>query len=261
MADVPDQQLATELRELGAWLEVPEPPELRAAVRSRLTAPTTTDRAVRPAWRRIGPAWRRRLAAVAVAAAVTTGVLAVPDARAAVTDAVTGLLRFAGIELHRDPAGRGSLPSPLPSPAPLPSARTVTLDEARRVAPFPIRVPAALGAPERVEISDPAPDGAPRLVTMFYRGGTVRLDQFDGELEPGFAKVVPNMEWAQLPGGYAVWLPTPHPLVYVDRQGERHESGARLAGPTLIWSDAGVARRLEGIATRAEALAVAGSLR
>jgi hypothetical protein len=270
MADVPDERLAAELRDLGAWLEVPEAPDVRAVVRTRLAALPAPDRAPswwrpragwwrpRPGWWRPRPGWwRRRLVAVAAAVALlVAGVVAVPPARAAVGNAVTGLLRFAGIEIRK-----GSPPTSLPSPAPLPSLGVVSLDAARRAARFPVRVPQALGPPERVEIADAAPDGAPRIVTLFYRGGAVRLDQFDGRLEPGFVKAAPEARWTEVSGTYALWFPGPHTLVYIDRQGRHQVAGARLAGPTLIWNDGGVAYRLEGIPTMDEAVAIGGSLR
>jgi hypothetical protein len=247
MAEPRDDQLAAELRDLGAWLATPEPPDVSAAVRVRLAnPPQSTVRAKH----------RTRWLAAAAALLLAIVIALVPQTRAAVAHAVTGVLRFAGVEVHK---GR---PQVAPSPSPLPSTRSAGLDEARRKARFPITVPARLGVPETVLIADPAPDGAPRVVSLLYLGGTIRLDEFDGDLEPGFVKTQsgPDTEWTEVKGEFALWLPRPHAVVYVDRAGVRHEETARLAGTTLIWSDGRVSYRLEGAPTMLEAIAIATSL-
>jgi hypothetical protein len=143
----------------------------------------------------------------------------------------------------------------------MPAVRTTTLDEARRLARFRVSVPARLGDPEAVQLADPDPTGAPRVVTLLYRNGTVRLDQFDGRLEPYFAKQVqaPGLVWTEVNDGPAVWVPTAHPVTYIDRDGVRREETARLAGSTLIWENMSGSYRLEGAATAEEAIAIAAS--
>lgn len=237
--------LTAELRALGAHLEVGEPADQRSAVRARLTRPV----AVRP---RV----RLRRWILAGVAALVAAVTVVAPARAAVVDAVGGLLRIAGIEVRREPAP-GSLPA---TPSPLPSLRTGDLGTARAAALFTVRVPAALGAPERVELGDPDPSGAPRVVTLVYRGGTLRLDEVDGGISPYFFKTAPEAEETDVAGAQALWLPEPHPISYVDRTGAERTETARLAGPTLIWSNGLVTYRLEGLATLTEARTVAASL-
>jgi hypothetical protein len=130
------------------------------------------------------------------------------------------------------------------------------------VARFRISVPTALGDPETVELADPDRTGAPRVVTLLYRDGTVRLDQFDGRFEPYFAKRVraPGVVWTGVAGEPAVWVPTPHPVTYIDRDGVRREETARLAGSTLIWGGAAGSYRLEGRLTVEEATAIAASM-
>jgi len=183
-------------------------------------------------------------------------VAGIAPARAAVVDAVGGLLRLAGVEVQREPAP-GGLPA---RPSPLPSVRAVGLEEARRAALFPVRVPTVLGAPEQVLLADPDPAGAPRVVTLLYRGGALRLDQFDGTLSPYFFKTAPDARWADLTTGDGIWLRAPHPVTYVGRDGVKRTGTARLAGPTLIWTDGEVAYRLEGVAELAEARRIALSL-
>jgi hypothetical protein len=243
VADHVEDALVAELRALGDWLDVPEPADQRVAVRARLARLDHRRRRVRR--------W-----IVATVAAIVGTVAVVPPARAAVVDGVGDLLRVAGIEVRRE-AAPGGLPA---RPSPLPSVRPSTLDEARRVARFPVRVPAALGVPDRVLLADPDDAGAPRVVTLTYRGGTVRFDQFDGAVSPAFFKSAPAAQWVDIGAGPGIWLPGPHPVTYVDRKGIERTETARLAGPTLIWVAGTVTYRLEGLSTLKEARAVALSL-
>lgn len=238
-----DDALITELRALGARLDVPEASDQRDAVRARLTRPDPAPRRVR----------RWILAGVA---ALVGAVAVVAPARAAVVDAVGGLLRIAGIEVRQD-GDPGSLPA---TPAPLPSVRNAGLDEVRRTALFPVRLPAELGEPSLVTVADADPSGAPRVISMVFRGGAVRFDQFDGLPSPVFFKMAGDAEWVEIGTG-GIWLKKPHPVTYVGRDGAERTETARLAGPTLIWSDGTVTYRLEGPATLAEARRIAGSLR
>lgn len=244
-----------------------EPGPNRRVTPGSLTEPVPDRRtepgSVRPAtrwWRPRGagrgvPVGRRWvLAGIAALIAVVAGVA---PARAAVVEAVGGLLRIAGIEVRREPAP-GGLPS---RPSPLPSVSTVALEDARRVALFPLRVPATLGAPEQVQLGDPDPAGAPRVVTLVYRGGTVRLDEFDGAVSPYFFKTAPAAEWTDVGGKQAIWLPAPHPVTYVGRDGVERTETARLAGPTLVWTGDEVTYRLEGLPDLEQARTIALSLR
>ncbi|MGR6319503.1 hypothetical protein Q2K19_28390 [Micromonospora soli] len=235
--------LERELRDLGAWLETPEPPDVAARVHARLARPAARRRR-----------WRYWLAA-AVAALL---VAALPPGRAAVADAVAGLLRFSGVVIGTSPVPV----SPTGTPSPLPGQRPAALDEAQRQVRFPIRVPAKLGPPERVLVADPDGAGTYRVATLVYRGGALRLDAFDGDLDLVFQKQAsrPGVEWVQVDGEFAVWVAGPHPVAYVDRTGAVRVETARLAASTLIWQGDGVSYRLEGDLTRDEAIAVARSL-
>ncbi len=232
--------LIEELRELGRAYAVPEAIDQRQAVRRRLA---------RPASRR----HRAGFYLSAIVAALVVAVVAISPARATVVDAFR---RIAGIELRQERS-----PEPLPAtPSPIPSIRDADLDTARRTALFPVMSPAVLGSPDRVLLADSDKNDAPRVVSLVYRGGTVRFDQFDGTLEPAFLKTAPNAEWVTLGDG-AAWLPEPHPVTYVGRDGVARTETAHLAGPTLIWATGGVTYRLEGLTTLDEALTVARSVR
>ncbi|MEU4480581.1 hypothetical protein AB0F68_21370 [Micromonospora sp. NPDC023966] len=235
--------LERELRDLATWLETPEVPDVTARMRARLATPAHRRRR-----------WRYALAAALAALLVAL----LPPGRAAIADAVSGLLRFSGIIIDTTPA---PMP-PTGTPSPLPAQRPASADEAQRHLRFPIRVPAELGAPEQVLVADPDDTGTYRAVTLLYRGGALRLDAFDGRLDPVFHKQIsgPGVEWVSVRGDFAVWIGGPHELAYVDRAGTVRVETARLAAATLIWEAAGVSYRLEGELTRDEAVAIAASL-
>ncbi|PZF99872.1 hypothetical protein [Micromonospora endophytica] len=238
--------LERELRELSGWLATPEPPDVRTQVRARIAAPPRVDR-------------RRRRWRYAVGVALAALLVALlPPGRAAVADAVTGLLRFAGITVDTSSA---PVP-PTGSPAPLPGEQPAGWDEARHAVRFPLRAPAALGPPERVLVADPDDEGGHRVASLLYRGGSVRLDAFDGSLDPVFFKQSggSGAEWTEVAGQTALWLAGPHPVSYVDRGGTLRQESARLAAATLIWEQAGVTYRLEGELSAAEAVSIATSL-
>ncbi|MFF0875623.1 hypothetical protein [Micromonospora aurantiaca (nom. illeg.)] len=233
--------LERELRGLTGWLEPARTPDLTDRVRARLDAPAPRRR------------WRYVLAGALAALLVA----ALPPGRAAVAGAVTGLLRFSGVVIDTAPA-----PPPAGTPSPLPAQHQVALAEAQRQVRFPIRVPARFGVPERVLVADPDGAGAHRVVSLLYRGGTVRLDAFDGSLDIVFHKrsVGADVTLTQVGGEFAIWVGGPHALAYVDRSGTERVATARLSAATLIWERAGVSYRLEGDLTREQALDVASSL-
>lgn len=191
---------------------------------------------------------------MAVLVAVT-----VPPVRTAVADVVTSILRLGGIEIRRgEPA-----PSIPANPSPLPGQTPAALASAQATAKFRIGVPARLGQPESVTVADPGPDGSPRIVTLYYQGGRIRLDEFDGELEPMFTKTIAGAggaDWMTAGGKSMLWLRDPHPIAYVDRWGATREEATRLAGPTLIWEAGGVTYRLEGVTSAEEATQIALSV-
>jgi RNA polymerase sigma-70 factor (ECF subfamily) len=194
---------------------------------------------------------------VAIAVAIAAGIIAlVPNTRAAVADVVSHILHFAGVDIHISGAPSG----PLPTAAALPSQREVSLAEARRLTRLPIGVPSALGAPETVLVSDLAVDGSPRVVSLLYRGGAVRIDEYAGQVDTTFTKVASNVDFIQVKNLPAVWIDGYHELSYVDLMGKVHPATIRVAGPTLLWQNGSVAYRIEGFGSEADAVAVAESI-
>ncbi len=292
MAEPADAVLAAELREIGRRLDLPPPPDLRAAVRARLAEPGGRAPAGRapggragrrlalaaPARRWVAASWPARLAAALVALAVLAGGVlgASPRARAAVAD----FFRIGPIRVHSGPAPvpPSSLPSPSPASrfgAPPPDTRTSTLAEARAQAPFPVTVPAALGTPDEVLVGTavrpgvvalrygPGPGRPPPSGTTGPPGLAVELDEVAGTVTQyadkyviGDTRVV-RVELGD--GGW--WIPSPHELLYLDPSGQTQYESARLAERTLIWQRDSVTYRLEGAFSKEQALAVARSLR
>jgi hypothetical protein len=243
----------SELRAAGRELEVPSASDLTTAVRQRLEGQAVrrrrmTGRETDARHRRL--AWR---AALVVVVAVLAALIAVPQGRAV----VIGVLRFAGVELRQEP---GPVRSPGNS-APLPGERRMSLENARHQASFPILVPAALGRPGEVVVSDRG-----RVVSLIYRRtqyGLVQLDEFAGHLDTVyFQKFVSlrMMTEVEVNGTKGAWIKGPHELVYITRDGTPDTASARLTtGNTLIWGTSRVALRLEGNLSKAAALAIANS--
>jgi hypothetical protein len=242
---VTEHSIEVALRDLGAHLDVPEPPDVTAAVVARLDEPAPR-----------GHSRLLRAAAVVLAVLIALGVLITvsPPVRAGVLN----LLRFAGIEFGSESAPAGPLPT---TSVPLPGERSVDLATAQRMSRFPVSLPPALGRPERVLVIDGEP---PRIVSLLYRGGTVRLDEFDGTLDYALYKKFAGaggVEWATVNGEPAIWVDRPHEVVYIDRNGVHHNESARLSGKTLIWQVGDVTMRLEGDLTVLQALEIANSVR
>jgi len=216
--------LEAELRALAGSLDVPEPPpaeRVAASVRARLEAPAPRRRRVR---------WRVVAVAVVALVAVTA---ATPQGR----QAVTAILRYAGIELRLG----GEAPEPVRTTASVPGEREVPAGQVAGQVAFPVRTLGALGEPERVTVGDGG-----RLVSMFWPDG-LRFDQFSGRIEPFFFKRLgpPFPDEVDLGEVHGYWLSGEHPLGYILREGGG-EVPLRQAGPTLIWQVWDVGYRLEG---------------
>jgi hypothetical protein len=270
-----------ELRALARELEVPPARDLTAAVRQRLEERAAPGR---PRWRapvnrlrRRAPVSRPRrravLTALAVLAALAVVVIATPQGRAAISH----VFRFDGVELRQSQSpGPGQTQSPGPgqtqSPGPgqsrpatgsasLPGEQRMSLAQARRQVSFPILVPAVLGQPGQVLVSDGG-----RVVSLVYprtRYGQVRMDEFAGQVDQiYFEKIVyqGNVTKVTLNGRKALWIKGPHELIYIRRDGTTAEAPPRLTtGNTLLWGTRQAALRLEGGFGEQTALAIARS--
>ena len=239
-----NDNLEAALRDLGTRLDVPEPLDVTATVLSRLDLDEKRTR-----WR---PVHRLVAAAVAALVALATAMVVSPTVRAAVYD----LFRIGGVEIENAPA---PVLSP-PVDPPLPGERDVSLEQAREAADFPLKLPAKLGEPVTVRLIDDA-----RVVSMAFDSphGQVRVDQFDGGLDPMFRKfaTAPDVRHVTVDGRSAVWVGRPHVVIYVDPDGRTREEFARLAGSTLVWENDGITYRVEGTLSQREAIEIAESMR
>ena len=241
----------SELRAAGRDLEVPPACDPTAAVRRRLER-----RGARRQLPRTRPLrWRAVRAVLAVLAACAVVVIATPQGRAAISH----VFRFGGVELRQGPGPE----RPATSSASLPGEQRTSLAQARRQATFPILVPAALGPPGQVVVSDGG-----RVVTLVYPRtpyGQVRMDEFAGRVDQiYFEKIVYMGDVTQVTvnGNKALWIKGPHELVYIKRDGTQAAVPPRLTtGNTLLWGTGQAALRLEGDFAEKAALAIARSAR
>jgi hypothetical protein len=252
--------LVSELRALSSRLDVPPAADQATTVRQRLQAQQRPEPRRRPQarpqpiarWRArvLYPRWR---AALIVALAVVALAVAIPQSRAFMAH----VLRIDGVELRQAPG-----PSPAPHPS-LPGEQRTSLEQARQRVAFPMLVPAKLGRPTAVTVSDGG-----RVATLIYDQtpyGQVRLDEFDGHLDPVYFEKfvqVGNVAQVWLNGTKGLWVTGPQEIVYVRSDGMVVQASARLTtGSTLIWGTPRVVLRLEGGFSKAAALAVAASAR
>jgi hypothetical protein len=177
--------------------------------------------------------------------------VAIPQSRAAIAH----VLRLDGVELRQAPG-----PSPAAHPS-LPGEQPMTLEQARQRVTFPVLVPAKLGQPAAVTVSDGG-----RVATLSYDRtpyGQVRLDEFAGHLDQVYFEKfvqVGNATEVRVNGVQGLWVAGPQEVIYVRSDGMIVQSSARLTtGSTLIWGTPRVVLRLEGGFSKAAALAVAAS--
>ena len=243
--------MESELRAVGRELEVPPASDLTAAVRRRLEGQAVRRRmpAGRPGVLRHRLGWRAALVVVVVLLAV---LIATPQGRAVISH----VFRFAGVELRQGPGPARSTGSTA-----LPGERQMSLEQARHQVSFPILVPAGLGRPAEVVVSDSG-----RVVSLIYRRtpyGLVRMDEFAGRLDQVyFEKFVhlSNVTKVDVNGTKGLWINGPQVLMYITRGGTPAVASARLTtGNTLIWGTRRVALRLEGKLGKTAALAIASS--
>jgi hypothetical protein len=187
-------------------------------------------------------------------AALLAVLIATPQGRAVIVH----VFRFAGVEVRQGPG-----PANAPTHAALPGERQMSLVQARHHVSFPILVPAALGRPGEVVVSDRG-----RVVSLIYRRtqyGLVRMDEFAGHLDQiYFEKFVHSgsVTKVEVNGTKGLWIRGPQELMYITRSGTTAVASARLTtGNTLIWATRQVALRLEGNLGKAAALAIASSAR
>lgn len=240
MADL----LETRLRDLGRAVRAEPPDDLAERVLVLLaTDPAPTRPSAATAWLRSRWRWL---------AAVVAGLLGVGIVVSPVGAEVREWFGFHGVVVEQRAPRVGGEPS-VP-----PASGGASVADAERLAGFPLAVPDSLGQPDRVEVS---PDRTVVSMSWGTGAGTVRLDQFDGELEPSFWKASLDAEFVDVGTFEGLWFPTPHEVVVLVGDGTARTYPARLADATLIWVRGGVTLRLEGDLGRARAVEIAESTR
>ena len=271
-----DRELEHALRDLGDHLDQPATPPLAEQVAARLRE--APERRPVPSRRRLPGRWRwQRLAIAGLAAALLAAAVLVlsPGTREAVAD----LLGLRGIRIQiGEPRPTSTTPPSTEAGglgASLGLGRRTTLDEARRSAKFPVRVPTAAGfdRPDAVYVDPDQPaDGRvdfvyrarPGLPASPYTEAGLLITQFRATVDLAYIKKlsgVSEVEFLRVNGGNALWFSQPHELVFIDRHGSYQQERARLAGSTLIWEQGDVTYRLEGQVSRDEAVRIAESMR
>jgi len=187
-------------------------------------------------------------------------------------DALDHLLNFPGVQIFRV----STTPTPMPTTGAyvsFPGPRAASVAEASRLAGFPVREPAALGAADEIYV-----ELAPVRVTLVYRtreglpvtalpGISALIVEFKGSLDaPILGKAIgPGTTLEAVPlssGNAAYWLAgQPHQFFYRDSTGNIQPDTLRLAGNTLLWDAGGITYRLEAQVSREEAVRIASSFR
>lgn len=235
-------ELESRLSALGAEIDFPPEPDLRAAVRERMARHRTGR--------------RRRWLAVAFAVLVVAiaGVLAVPSARTAIKDWLGfGAVRFQFVD--RLPARQVSSELDLGVP--------ITLGDAQARAAFRIAVPPDdLGDPV-IYLRNPPRGG---MVSFLY--GTpaearLIVSELPGDVQPFLQKTLSQTTTAEsvkVNGNEGWWLTGAHYVEYADAAGRFDAAPARLAGRVLLWMKGPVLYRIEGPLTKQQAVEIAESI-
>ena len=242
-------ELERELLALGGAVEYPPTPNLGPRVRTRLEERRA----------RLGLPARRALAvAFVVLLAIAGALLAVPGTRSAIFE----WLGLKGVAIERIE----TTPEGLPVGFGLGLGQRVTLDEARERVPYEVVIPERLGAPDSVYVRRDYPrqvvslaygtrDELRYLFTQF-RGDVRRIEFYKG-LPPGT-----QIERLTVDGGRGYWIAGEvHVFGFVDESGQLRMEEMRLAGNVLLWERGDLTLRVEGARTKAEALAIAASVR
>ncbi|MGH2729745.1 MAG: hypothetical protein ACRDJI_03970 [Actinomycetota bacterium] len=253
--------LERRLEALGGEFDWPPVPNVARAVTARLEAgPARRE----PWWRPLG--WHpAAVTALALVVLVTGVVIASPGAR----DAVADWLGIGGVRIEfgeRVPSPRATV---------LDLGEHVSLTDAESRATFDVLVPASadIGEPDEIYF-DPLPgegqvslvyDATPGLPDA-GNGFGLLINEFKGGVDESYFKKIgavdTKLRFVEVNGVPGYWIAgAPHSIAYIDANGNFVDETVRLAGNVLLWEQGGVTFRIESLLTRAEALAIASSLR
>jgi hypothetical protein len=230
-------ELERDLRAVGRLLAFPPEPDLVPAVRARLGEAAPRERLFA----------RRRVLVLALAALVVAvaAAFAVPPAR-------TAILRF--FHIGGETIERVETLPNAPHRSPIAGLDgPMSLEDATDRAGFNPILP-----PKHGPIY--ADDG----ILATYIAPRVVLTEARSEL--GFSKKVVSpqttLEPLMVNDHAGMWIRgAPHVVMYRDSEGRGYEKHVRIAGNVLVWAYGSVTLRIEGPITRAEALALAATVR
>lgn len=248
-----EAELRTFSRELDAALGAFD---LSSAVTRRLQA---SPASMRPRER----AHRRRLVAVLAATVAVTATLAIPTARAAVTN----FFDIGAVRVHEEPPPGGRATA-----GPLLLGELTTLDAARAAMPAVVPAAAGFGSPDEVWF-DTTAGGVTSLVyrarpglpaAKHTAGIGLLIQEFTGDGSGFLHKYLTNGSHAQqvtvgthdgvfITGG-------DHFLAYDTTNGEGETADGRLAGNALVFQREGLTIRIEGNLPRDRMVAIGASL-
>lgn len=240
-------ELERQLIELGSALEIPDAPDLVAAVRDRL--PSRSARRLR--WPTLRVQRRTILLGIALAVLLVGTAAAISPVR----HAIERVFGINGAVVERVP----QLP-PLPKTAGarLHLGRPIPVAEARHAASFKALVP-----PSGVSAAYLSNDVAGGRISLI--AGRLLVTEFRGASRPFILKMVAvgtRVVRAQVGNDPAAFLVgAPHELFFLDAHGNPRTDTVRLAGNVLLWQHGQLTLRIEGARSLRDALAVARSLR
>jgi hypothetical protein len=134
---------------------------------------------------------------------------------------------------------------------------------------FAPRLPAGLGQPAASYVRDrrlimvwpPSPEN-PEIAGT---GVGLLVTEFEGDVDSGYYEKAihsgTTVEPVTVDGVPGFWISgEPHPLFYVDANGNNIDEARRIVGQVLIWADADLTYRLETSLPRDKAIALAESI-
>lgn len=237
-------ELEQQLTDLGSALEIPDAPDLVAAVRERLPS-----RPARRAPRRPLRVRRRSFAlGIALAVLLAGTAAAIPSVR----HAVERVFGINGAVVERVPT------LPKAAGGTLHLGRRIPVSGARHAASF-----AALLPPSGVSaayVANDVPGGRVSLTS-----GRLLVTEFRGTSRPFILKMIAvgtRVIRTTVGGQPAAYLEgAPHDVFFLDADGKPRTDNVRLAGNVLLWQRGPLTLRIEGARSLSDALALARSLR
>ena len=237
-------ELEQQLTDLGSALEIPDAPDLVAAVRERLPS-----RPARRARRRPLRVRRRSLAlGIALAVLLAGTAAAIPSVR----HAVERVFGINGAVVERVPT------LPKAAGGTLHLGHRIPVSDARHAASFTALLPPS--GVSAAYVANDVPGGRVSLTS-----GRLLVTEFRGTSRPFILKMIAvgtRVIRTTVGGQPAAYLEgAPHDVFFLDADGKPRTDNVRLAGNVLLWQRGSLTLRIEGARSLSDALALARSLR